>query len=267
MRAGNEEMKINENQKGTARKHLLEGMTRSLKNMQLDYVDIVYCHRYDCETTTQEVCEAMKVILNKGQALYWGTSEWPAVRLVEAMHICDKIGCPRPVVEQPQYNLAVRGKMESEYTLLFDEYGMGTTVWSPLFSGILSGKYNDGSIPDGTRFSNPRFKARIYDRFFGDEQRAKVMVEKLKATKAIADELGCTQAQLCIAWTMKLKDMSCVLLGASRVEQLVDNLKCMDVVPKLTPEVLQKIEDVWKTKPEQEMNYVSVPRGPLPDRR
>jgi aryl-alcohol dehydrogenase-like predicted oxidoreductase len=155
-KAGNVELKINENQIGTSRKHLLEGMTRSLKNMQLDYVDIIYCHRYDIYTSTEEVCHAMKFILNRGQALYWGTSEWPAQRLVEAMHICDRIGCPRPIVEQPQYNIAYRQKMEIDYNILFDEYGMGTTIWSPLCSGILCGKYNDGSIPDSTRFDNPR---------------------------------------------------------------------------------------------------------------
>jgi aryl-alcohol dehydrogenase-like predicted oxidoreductase len=155
-KSGNVELKINQNQVGTSRKHLLEGMTRSLKNMQLDYVDIIYCHRYDINTRTEEVCHAMKLILNKGQALYWGTSEWPAQRLVEAMHICDRIGCPRPVVEQPQYNIVNRQKMEVEYNVLFDEYGLGTTIWSPLCSGILCGKYNDGSIPDSTRFDNPR---------------------------------------------------------------------------------------------------------------
>jgi len=265
MKAGNVEMKINENQKGTSKKHLIEGMKRSLVNMQLDYVDIVYCHRYDEQTTTLEVCQAMKLILNKGQALYWGTSEWPAQRLVEAMHICDKIDCPRPIVEQPQYNIAFRSKMEKEYTLLFDEYGMGTTIWSPLCSGILSGKYNDGSIPDGTRFDNPRFKAMIFDRFFGDADKAKVMTAKLVATKEIADELGCTMAQLCIAWTMGLKDMSCCLLGATSMEQLNGNLKAMEVVKKITPEIYERLEKVWETRPVQENNFITW--TPLPNRR
>jgi voltage-dependent potassium channel beta subunit len=265
MKSGNVELKINENQKGTSRKHLLEGMTRSLKNMQLDYVDIIYCHRYDVETSTEEVCHAMKYILNKGQALYWGTSEWPAQRLVEAMHLCDKIGCPRPIVEQPQYNIAVREKMEIDYNILFDEYGLGTTIWSPLFSGILSGKYNDGTIPDGTRFDEPILKAMFYDKFFGDDAKAKVMCEKLRGSKVIADELGCSQAAMFIAWTMKYKNTSCVLLGASKLSQLEDNLKALDVVPKLTPEVLEKLEALWQTRPVQEKNYLTWQQ--MPNRR
>jgi len=151
----NPEMNIEVNQMGTSKKHLLRGLNQSLKNLQMDYVDVLFCHRHDPDTPTEEVCQAMKIILNSGKAHYWGTSEWPAQRLVEAMHICDRIDCPRPIAEQCIYNLLARDSMESDYNLLFEEYGLGTTTWSPVGGGILSGKYNDAKVPTGSRYDNP----------------------------------------------------------------------------------------------------------------
>lgn len=144
------------NNVGTNRKRLIEGINRSLENLQLEYVDIVFCHRYDHETPTIEVVQTMKSIINSGKALYWGTSTWPAVRVMEAMLLCDIVGCPRPIAEQCQYSMLVRDTVEKEYATLFDDYGLGTTIWSPLASGILTGKYNEG-IPKGSRFdTNPQ---------------------------------------------------------------------------------------------------------------
>lgn len=144
------------NNVGTSRKRLVEGLNRSLENLQLEYVDVVFCHRYDHETPTIEVVQTMKSIIESGKALYWGTSTWPAVRVMEAMLLCDIVGCPRPIAEQCQYSMMVRNTIEKDYTALFDDYGLGTTIWSPLASGILTGKYNNG-IPEDSRFGrNPR---------------------------------------------------------------------------------------------------------------
>lgn len=140
---------------GTSRKRLIEGLERSLKNLQLDYVDVLFCHRYDHETPTIEVVQTMKSIISSGKALYWGTSTWPAVRVMEAMLLCDIVGCPRPIAEQCQYSMLIREHVEKDYIALFDDYGLGTTIWSPLACGVLTGKYNDG-IPEDSRFGkNP----------------------------------------------------------------------------------------------------------------
>jgi len=192
----------------------MEGLDRSLKNLEFDYVDVLFCHRYDDETPTEEVCYAMKDILNSGKAFYWATSEWPPIRIMEAIHICDKIGCPRPIAEQCQYNMFNRDYLEKDLAVLTDDYGYGTTIWSPLASGILTGKYND-SIPEGSRFSHhERTKARHYDTLMSEKNRAET-VDKLNKLKDIGIELGCSLGQLAIAWTMTLNDVSTVLLGAS----------------------------------------------------
>ena len=229
------------NNVGTSRKRLTEGLNRSLKNLQFDYVDVVFCHRYDEGTPTIETVQAIKDIIASGKALYWATSTWPPVKLMEAIHLCDAIGCPRPIAEQCQYNMLVRYEIESNYTDFFDDYGLGTTVWSPLCTGILTGKYNNG-IPEGSRFAkNARVKGKFYDLYFGTDELREKTVAKMNGLAAIADKLGCSQAQLALAWTLKTDDVTTAILGASKVSQLEENLASLQFVDKLTPEVLKEI--------------------------
>ena len=231
----------------------------------MDYVDVLFCHRYDEETPTIETVKAIKEIITSGKALYWATSTWPAVKLMEAIHLCDAIGCPRPIAEQCQYNMLVRDEIENNYTDFFDDYGLGTTIWSPLCTGILTGKYNDG-IPEGSRFAkNPRVKSLFYDLYFGtDELKAKT-VAKLNAIGEIAKKVGCTQAQLALAWTLKSDDVTTAILGASKVSQLEENLAARQYVDKLTPEILKEIEDVLDNRPVRRTDFRYF--APLPHRR
>lgn len=179
----NPECKITVNQNGTNRKHLIQGMKQSLKNLQMDYVDIVFCHRFDIHTTTEEVCHAMKVIMNKGMALYWGTSMWPAQRLIEAMYICDRIGCPRPISEQPEYNLLHRAHVEKYNAVLYDDYGLGNATWSPVAQGLLSGKYNDGEQVEGRLTSDPNIQGMYWTPYFSTPELKDKTCGKLKAMK------------------------------------------------------------------------------------
>lgn len=249
---------------GVSRKRLQEGLERSLKNLDFKYVDILFCHRYDDETPTEEVCYAMKDIIESGKALYWATSEWPPIRVMEAIHICDKIGAPRPIVEQCQYNMFNREYLEKDFCVLSDDYGLGTTIWSPLASGILTGKYNNG-IPEGSRFSrHDRTKKRHYDTLMSEENREET-IKKLNQLADIAKEIGCTLTQLAIAWCLTLKDATTVLLGASSLEQLKENIAAAEFVEKLTPEILRRIEDVLQNEPDRGLNFRT--RKKLPKRR
>lgn len=155
------------NDKFGSRKHIIEGLDNSLKRLQLEYVDVVFSHRPDYETTLEETCAAFHHVIEQGKAFYWGTSEWPAQRIVAAIGICEKNGWHKPIVEQPQYNMVWRQRFEGEYAHLFATTGYGTTIWSPLCSGLLSGKYNDGEVPEGSRFSLQKNLGRIFDRYFG----------------------------------------------------------------------------------------------------
>jgi len=255
--------KITKNVVGTSRKHLIEGLNRSLQLLQHDHVDVLFCHRYDHTTPVLEVCQAMKAILESGKAFYWATSEWPAIRIMEAIHICDKIGCPRPVADQCQYNMLERQKVEADYVALFDDYGYGTTIWSPLASGILTGKYNKG-IPEGSRFDTHKEYMSIYNRFLSDEKKDST-VKKLNELDAIAKEIGCTLAQLAVAWTVANKDVSTCILGATSEEQLKQNLAALDFRTKITKEIEEKINKILGNAPEQERNYITW--VPLPSRR
>jgi len=163
------------NSHSTNRKHIIEGVNRSLKNLDHDYIDVLFCHRYDDETPTQEVCEAMRDLISQGKILYWATSTWPNVRIMEAIHICDKIGAPRPIADQCIYNMLKRNDVEKEYTVLLDDYGYGTTTWSPLHMGILTGKYNNG-IPEGSRFEKiTHISSPIMQEFFGEGKKEKTL--------------------------------------------------------------------------------------------
>lgn len=266
MKTYNPHMNIQENQVGTSRKHLIQGLKKSLENLSMDYVDILFCHRYDDETPTEEVCQAMKFILNKGMALYWGTSMWPPQRIIEAIYICDKIDCPRPVAEQCEYSLMKRQYMEFDASVLLEEYGYGTTTWSPVMGGFLSGKYNDGKIPEAARFNNPMLKMRYFDPYFGNPEQAEKTIAMLNKYKDYCEnKMGCTMAQFAIAWVLKFKYVSTCLIGASRLDMLQSNLEALTVIPKITNQVEKDIEEMFGTKPIQELNWLT--RTPIPDKR
>jgi len=226
------------------RKRLLEGMDGSLRRFGLDYVDLAFCHRPDRETPVEETAHAMHNIVESGRALYWGVSEWSADEIRAAWSICDRHGWHKPTMEQPQYNLLHRERVEIEYARLYEDIGLGTTTWSPLASGMLTGKYKDG-IPKDSRGSLKGY-GWLKDKLTDKESLAKV--QKLGK---IAKELDCTLAQFGIAWCAKNPNVSTVITGASRVEQVRENLKALDVLPKLTEDVMKRVDEVVG-KPERE---------------
>ena len=224
------------NEKSTLnRKYLMQAIDGSLARLGLDYVDLVYCHRPDHETPIEETVQAMHDMIATGKALYWGTSEWSAAEITAAWQIADKRNLHRPVVEQPQYNLLHRDRVEKEYLRLYGDLGLGTTTWSPLASGLLTGKYNDG-VPADSRATLKGYEW-IAERV--------LVPDKLAAVRRLAPvalDLGCTLAQLALAWCLKNPQVTSVITGASRPAQVVENLKALDVVPKLTPEVMARID-------------------------
>jgi voltage-dependent potassium channel beta subunit len=226
------------NEKATLnRKYLLHGIDASLRRLQLEYVDLVYCHRPDPNTPLEETVWAMHDIVARGKALYWGTSEWSAADIMGAWQIAERHHLHKPVMEQPEYNLFHRERVEKEYARLYDEVGLGLTTWSPLASGLLTGKYRAG-IPAGSRGTIERMKflvPKLTDREKNDA------VGKLEA---VARDLGCSLAQLAIAWCVRNPRVSTVITGASRVSQVEENMKAADVVPKLTPEAMARIDAV-----------------------
>ena len=234
----------NINEKNTLnRKYLIEAMNGSLQRFGLDYVDLVFCHRSDPNTPIEETVWAMHNMIEWGKALYWGTSEWSAGEIASAIEIAEKHHLHKPVMEQPQYNMLHRDRFEKEYARIFNDYGYGSTIWSPLASGILTGKYNNG-IPEGSRASLPGnewLKAHVTN---------PEHIGKVKKLQGIADNLGVPLNRMALAWTLKNPNVSTVITGASKVEQLEDNLKTLDVLPMLTGEVMSRIEEVLDNKPQ-----------------
>jgi voltage-dependent potassium channel beta subunit len=226
------------------RKRLLEGIDGSLRRFGLDYVDLIYCHRPDAQTPVEETAHAMHNIVESGRAIYWGVSEWSADEIRAAWTVCDKYGWHKPMMEQPQYNLLHRERVEIEYARLYEDIGLGTTIWSPLASGLLTGKYNQG-IPVDSRGALKGY-GWLKDKLSDKESLAKV--QKLGK---IARELDCTLAQFALAWCTKNPNVSTVITGASRVEQLHENLKALEVLPKLTEEVMKRVDEIVG-KPERE---------------
>jgi voltage-dependent potassium channel beta subunit len=226
------------NEKNTLnRKYLLQAIDASLKRLQLDYVDIAYCHRPDPNTPLEEIVFAMHDMVARGKATYWGTSEWSAADIMGAWQIADKHHLHKPIVEQPEYNLFHRKKVEREYARLYSEIGIGTTIWSPLASGLLTGKYAKG-VPADSRGSLKNM-AWMQESLLDPVKNA--IVAKLGA---LAKDLGCTTAQLAIAWCLKNPNVSTVITGASRLEQVAENMKALAVSAQLTPEVMARIEDI-----------------------
>ncbi|TMW58890.1 hypothetical protein Poli38472_007035 [Pythium oligandrum] len=225
------------NARGLSRKHLIEGTKASLKRMQLDYVDVLFCHRPDPTTPIEETVRAMNFIINQGWVFYWGTSEWLSSEILEACEIADRLGLIRPICEQPEYNLFERSRVEMDYVPLYQKYKLGLTTWSPLKLGLLTGKYANG-IPEGARLGmNPFFLTLLK----GDMTEVAQKVEQLRP---IATELDCSLAQLALAWCTSNERVSSVILGASSLKQLEENIKALEVVPKLTAEVKARIDAI-----------------------
>ena len=241
------------NQRGLSRKHIVEGTDAALKRLGLDYVDLIFCHRADLHTPVEETVWAMDHVIRQGKALYWGTSEWPAGRILEAYHIARREHLIPPVMEQPQYHLFHRERFEREYAELYDRVGLGTTIWSPLAGGLLTGKYNHG-IPEGSRADLAGYEW-LRPRFEGDEPERKIA--KVRRLEPIAAELGCTLAQLAIAWCLVNPNVSTVITGASKPDQVSENMKAVEVFERLTPEILEQIEKIVDNKPESEQDWRS----------
>ena len=231
------------NDLGLSHKHIIEGVNNSLRRLQMDYVDLLFCHRPDRNTPIEETVRAMDIVIKQGKAFYWGTSEWSAAEIMAADGIARQYGLTPPAMEQPEYNLLRRDNVEKHLALVFRDLGYGSTIWSPLASGLLTGKYNDG-VPEGSRLSFPNH-AWLKKSMF-----ASAPFEKLKQLQGVANELGCSMAQLGLAWCLKNPNVSSVITGASRPEQVTENMKAQDVAPRLTEEVLAHIDQILGNKPE-----------------
>jgi voltage-dependent potassium channel beta subunit len=236
----------NVNEKNTLnRKRLIEGINGSLERLQLDYVDLLFCHRADKNTPIEETVWAMHNIIEWGKALYWGTSEWAAAEIVAAIEIAERHHLHKPVMEQPVYNLFERHRFTREYERVYKGYGYGTTTWSPLASGLLSGKYSKGIPPQS------RGALEGYD-WLREHLTDKQKLARVQALEPIAKELDCTLSQLAIAWCLKNPYVSTVITGASRLEQVHENMKASEVAPKLTPELMQRIDTIFIGEQEEE---------------
>jgi voltage-dependent potassium channel beta subunit len=239
------------NDRGLSRKHIIEGVDAALARLQLDYVDLVFCHRPDPDTPIEETVRAMNHVIDRGKAFYWGTSEWSADQIMEAAMIARREHLVGPQMEQPQYHMLHRDRVEKEYARLYRELGLGTTIWSPLASGLLTGKYDDTCPPD-TRVNQPGMEW-LREELTGEagaENR-----DRVRRLKPIADTLGCTRAQLAIAWCLRNPHVSTVITGASRPEQVEENLAALQVVDKLTPDVIEQIERILANRPAETESY------------
>lgn len=237
------------NDRGLSRKHIVEGVKSSVKRLDCDYVDLVFAHRPDNSTPIEETVRAMNWVIDNGYAFYWGTSEWSAQQITEAWECARRLDLIGPAVEQPEYNLFSRDKVEVEYLPLYGHYGMGLTTWSPLASGVLSGKYTKGTIPPNSRFALENYK-NLANRSLVDE-----ILSKVEQLKPIAKEIGITLAQMCIAWACSNPDVSAVITGATSESQVVENVKALQCIPLLTSEVIEKIENVVQSKPRRPDQY------------
>lgn len=236
-------------QNGLNRKHIFEACHAALKRLQVEYLDLYYCHRPDAETPVEETVFAMNDLIRQGKIFYWGTSEWDAQRITEAHLVAKANNLIGPSMEQPQYNMFKRDRVELEYRHLYTNFGMGTTIWSPLAGGILTGKYNNG-IPDSVRSDLPEMQ-NWKAKFETDE--GKSMIQKAIQIEALAKELGISSAVLSIAWCAKNPIISSVILGASKNHQLQETLTAIDAIPLLNNEVLEKIESILQNKPKNPM--------------
>lgn len=239
------------NNTGLSHKHLVEGVNASLQRLQMDYVDLLFCHRPDLNTPVEETVWTMNQIIQQGKAFYWGTSEWPATRIMEAYGIARREHLIPPSMEQSEYNMFSRMRIEKEFAPLYQEIGLGTTIFSPLASGLLTGKYNEG-IPEGTRLT---LKGYEWLRKEFETAETRQNIKKVKRLEPVAKGLGCSLAQLALAWCLKNPHVSTVITGASRKEQVIENMQALEVAGRLTDDVMEQIELVLKNKPEAESDW------------
>ncbi|WEK36735.1 MAG: aldo/keto reductase [Candidatus Pseudobacter hemicellulosilyticus] len=230
------------NQTGLSRKHLVEACHEALERLQMDYLDLYYCHRPDPNVPIEEVVWTMHNLIQQGKVLYWGTSQWSAAEIMEAHRVARQYNLIPPTMEQPQYNMFERFKVEHDYAPVYRNVGLGTTIWSPLATGFLTGKYNNG-IPEGSRLANDGMDW-LKERWLQDEK-----IQKARKLTELANELGVSLASLAIAWTIRNPNVTTAILGATKKEQLLENLKALEVIKILTPEVLDRIEKILLNKP------------------
>ncbi len=230
------------NGRGLSRKHVMESVHASLRRLDTDYIDLYFCHRFDPDTPIEEVVQTMNVLIQQGKILYWGTSEWRAAQIASAVGIAHQYGLIPPTMEQPQYNMFHRQRVEDELSPLCTDLGIGLTTWSPLYFGILSGKYND-SIPEGSR-------ATLEDMAWVKDRLTPENLDRVRALTAVAQELEMTMAQLAIAWLLRRKEVSSVITGATSLWQLDDNLAARDYLDALDEQVLERIEEILDNQPE-----------------
>jgi voltage-dependent potassium channel beta subunit len=226
------------NQWGLSRKHVMEACHAALRRLQVDYLDLYFCHRPDPETPIAETVAAMSDLVRQGKVLYWGTSEWPAADIMEAHLVARENNLVAPTMEQPQYNLLYRDNVEKNLRPLFERFGMGSTIWSPLSSGILTGKYNEG-IPEDSRMNLPGYE---WLRELMENEEGQKKLEGARRMKGVADKLGVSMTHLALAWCLKNPHVSTVILGATKIEQLQENLAALDVLPRITAEVQAELE-------------------------
>ena len=237
-----------------SRKHIIEGTNNSLRRLQMDYVDVLFCHRPDYETPLEETCRAMSWVIDQGKAFYWGTSMWPADRISKAIEICERLNLHKPIVEQPEYNMLARDNFEKNYRRIFAEYKYGTTIWSPLAGGILAGKYNDGVIPEGSRYSNHAMLDAVWQKYMSEKAKPDTL-KKLNALADLAKELGFTQAQLSLAWAIANKDVSTCILGFTRLEQVDENLKALELYKTWNADLEKRVREILANDPESELDW------------
>ena len=238
-------------QRGLSAKHVTDACHAALKRLRVDYLDLFFCHRPDIDTPIVETVRAMDNLIRQGKVIYWGTSEWSAQQITEAHWAAAAHGLTPPVMEQPQYNIFERQKVEGDYAPLYDSFGLGTTIWSPLASGLLTGKYNDG-VPQDTRAALPGYEW-LRDIITGEAGRARV--EKVKKLASVAAEAGLPLHHMALLWCLENPRVSTVILGASRLGQLTDNLSALEARSKMTPDVMAAIEAIAGNKPAEPQRY------------
>ena len=238
-------------QRGLSAKHVTDACHAALKRLQVDYLDLYFCHRPDVDTPIEETVRTMHTLIVQGKVLYWGTSEWSAQQITEAHFVARSMGLTPPTMEQPQYNLFEREKVEAEFAPIYDTFGLGTTIWSPLASGLLTGKYNDG-IPSDSRVNLPGYEW-LREELQSDKGKSRLV--KIKALAKLAAEVGLPLHHLALLWCLQNPHVSTVILGASRKAQLQDNLSALDSKAKMTPDVMAAIEETLQNKPKQPQRF------------
>jgi len=247
------------NKKGLSYKHLIEGIQNSLNRLQLDYVDVVFAHRDDLDVPMEEIVRGFNQIIENGQAFYWATSEWSADRIMEAFAVCDRLGMIKPIADQCEYNMLYRQKMESEYVNLFEKHNYGTTVWSPLAGGVLTGKYNE-EIPEDSRGGQGGFFKQVLDKYKIEDSR-----NTLRGIADVSKEAGMSMSQFALAWLVKNKDVSTAIIGSKKPEQLEENIKAAGLAGSISFEIEEKLEKVLGNRPEIGLDWKT--RAPMKPRR